>query len=266
VDSVPNTDDAWKRFGQDDPYYAVLTKDGFQKAHFDQAAREAFFRSGRDYVGMVLDLARCHLEADTHFHRILDFGCGVGRLALAFASHCDEVVGVDVSTGMLAEANSNAEAFDVHNAHWAVSDDNLTQVAGEFDLVHTFITLQHIAPRRGYRIISNVISRLRQHGIGIVHLTYAHASRTPHARRLLTSLYEQLPYAFAARNLLKFSAFNSPQMLMSRYNMSKVMRILQEGSCHKLHVRFTEASHYRYPIYGAILLFRKERLDVATHS
>jgi 2-polyprenyl-3-methyl-5-hydroxy-6-metoxy-1,4-benzoquinol methylase len=263
---MPDTDKAWERFGQEDPYHGVLTKEKFQKERFDQVAREDFFRSGRDYVGMALDLVGRHLGAGKHFQRILDFGCGVGRLTLAFAPHGDEVVGVDISPGMLVEAKRNADNFGVQNVLWALSDDNLTQVTGEFDFIHTFITLQHLAPERGYRLMSRLIGRLRKSGIGIVHLTYANASWTPWARRLLTAIYEQVPKAYMVRNLCKGLPLNSPQMHMSRYDMSKVMRILQEADCHEIHVRFTEASHYRLPVYGAIVMFRKERLDATTHS
>lgn len=263
---MPDTDRAWNRFGADDPYFGVLTKDGYQKGQFDQAAREAFFRSGQDYVGMVLELARRHVGAGTRFHRVLDFGCGVGRLAFAFAPHADEVIGVDISTGMLAEAKRNATEFGVHNTQWALSDDNFSHVTGGFDLIHTFITLQHLAPARGYRMVSQLIGRLQTNGIGIVHLTYATASRTPLARRLLTAFYERVPYAYVVRNLIKRAPWDTPQMHMSRYNMSHILRLLQEADCHDIHVRFTEASHYNFPVYGAILIFRKERQDVTTHS
>jgi len=263
---MPHTDKGWERFGLDDPYHGVLTKDEFLKDHFDQAAREAFFRSGQDYVAMVLGLAERQLCAGTHFNRILDFGCGVGRLALAFASHADEVVGVDISSGMLAEAKRNADEFGVRNAQWVLSDDDLTRVTGDFDLVHTFITLQHLSPERGYRMIHRLVGRLRHQGIGILHLTYANASRTPLVRRLLTTLYERVGFTYTLRNLLKQVPCDTPQMHMSRYDLSRVMLLLQEAGGHELHFRLTEASHYRYPVYGAIVLFRKKPLDLTKHS
>lgn len=36
--------------------------------------------------------------------RVLDLGCGIGRVSLALAPHAAEVVGIDVSPGMVAEA------------------------------------------------------------------------------------------------------------------------------------------------------------------
>lgn len=40
--------------------------------------------------------------------RVLDFGCGIGRVAIALAPHASEVAGVDVSAGMIEEARRRA--------------------------------------------------------------------------------------------------------------------------------------------------------------
>ena len=40
--------------------------------------------------------------------RVLDLGCGIGRLAIALAPHAAEVVGVDVSPGMVRQAEQRA--------------------------------------------------------------------------------------------------------------------------------------------------------------
>jgi hypothetical protein len=51
---------------------------------------------------------------------------------------------------------------------------------------------------------------------------------------------------------------------MNLYNLNHAMRMLQETNCHEVHVRFTEASYFGYPVYGAVLFFLKKRLDVTT--
>ncbi len=38
--------------------------------------------------------------------RVLDYGCGIGRVTAALAQHVDQVVGVDISAGMLREAGA----------------------------------------------------------------------------------------------------------------------------------------------------------------
>lgn len=47
-------------------------------------------------------------RAPVEGRRVLDFGCGIGRLAIALAPDAAEVIGIDVSPGMTAEAARRA--------------------------------------------------------------------------------------------------------------------------------------------------------------
>lgn len=65
---------------------------------------------------------------------VLDFGCGIGRVALALAPYAERVVGVDVSSAMVAEARRRAAgvadvAFD------ATDGRTLPFADASFDLV-----------------------------------------------------------------------------------------------------------------------------------
>ena len=53
------------------------------------------------------------------------------------------------------------------------SDDDLSKVTGTFDLIHSFIVLQHIATSRGEKIFRRMLSLLNEGGIGFLHFTYA---------------------------------------------------------------------------------------------
>jgi len=55
-------------------------------------------------------------------------------------------------------------------------------------------------------------------------------------------------------------------MQMNQYNLNRILRILQESGCHRVHVRFTETGYYGEPFYGVILFFQKHRLDVTAHG
>jgi SAM-dependent methyltransferase len=263
---VTNTDRAWEDIGRSDPYYGVLTKAQFEYDQFDERSRAAFFESGEEYVELVLELARTRLDESFSPRRVLDFGCGVGRISLPFASRAEAVVGVDISPGMLIEARSNADAAGRDNVTLVLSDDRLSLATGAFNLVHAFIVMQHIAPARGLRILARMIDVLETGGLGMIHFTYSNSSQTPLARRLLTTAYERLPMMYTARNAAKRQPLNSPQMHMHRYDLNAIFRTLQEAECHDVHVRFTEASHYSHPIYGVLIMFKKDRLDTGRHS
>ena len=259
---MAQTDKAWERFGNTEPYHSVLTKEGFRKDRLDERARAAFFQSGEDYVSYALDAVREHLDAAYSPTRALDFGCGVGRLTIPLARRSRDVVGVDVSQGMLTEAIANAALAGLTNVRFAMSDDRLSAVDGTFDLVHSFIVLQHLVPERGEAIVRRLIERLRENGVGILHMTYAYASRTRLRRRIVTAVCERVPGAYMVLNLVKHQPLRKPMMLMGRYDMSRVLRILQEAGCHDVHVRFTESA----PIYGVILFFKKAAHDVTRYS
>lgn len=62
----------------------------------------------------LLDAATAELAAQIESwiplagRTLLDFGCGIGRLAVALAPCCGKVVGIDLSPGMIAEAEQRA--------------------------------------------------------------------------------------------------------------------------------------------------------------
>ena len=98
-----SSDADWDQMGQRDPYFAVCTDERYRTGRLDPSARAHFFRTGEDYVALLFSTIRATLCPDFQPVRALDFGCGVGRLAIPLARECSEVVGVDVSAGMLAE-------------------------------------------------------------------------------------------------------------------------------------------------------------------
>jgi 2-polyprenyl-3-methyl-5-hydroxy-6-metoxy-1,4-benzoquinol methylase len=263
---VGNTDTAWEYFGRENPYFGVLTRDRFSRERLDGDGRADFFASGEDYIATMFETTRRQLLPDFRPSRALDFGCGVGRLAMPLARRCQEVVGVDISDSMLAEAAANSSEAGLSNIELVKSDDELTQVNGTFDLVHSFIVFQHIPHKRGEVILRALIDRLRAGGVGILHFTYANSTSTPLSRRALTAAYVRFPGLHGLRNLAKHESAAQPHMQMNRYDLNRLLRVLQETGCHRVHVRFTEASYYGFPLYGVILYFSKHRLDVGAYA
>src|SRR5204863_2500144 len=77
--------------------------------------------------------------------RVLDFGCGVGRLARPFAARFDEYVGVDVAEGMVARARELHA--DLANCTFAAAADLAQLPDASFDLVYSNLVLQHLPDR-----------------------------------------------------------------------------------------------------------------------
>ena len=80
--------------------WAILSyKDG-KYGRWDE---EEFFRHGVERIDEFLGHGAT-LGRPAGHEAALDFGCGVGRLSRALASHFDQVTGVDISETMIGRA------------------------------------------------------------------------------------------------------------------------------------------------------------------
>jgi SAM-dependent methyltransferase len=174
---VRDTDSDWEKIALDDPYWGVLSVDGFQGAELTEDKREQFFATGKRFVTSLLGLINKYLTEAPISGRALDFGCGVGRLAIPFAHYFKEVVGVDVAQPMLDLARANAAKAGLTNIKLVLGDDKLSDVTGKFDLVNTLIVLQHIPPERGLPLMRRLVELTNIGGICSLQLTYARERR-----------------------------------------------------------------------------------------
>lgn len=247
------SDAAWKRYGEIDPYFGVFSHDRFRREHLDDMTVAEFFRSGETHVDWLVRTIRDRVDGAFAPRRVLDFGCGVGRLLIPLARISERVVGVDVSEGMLHEARRNCASHGVGNVHVARSDDRLSRVDGTFDFVHSWIVFQHIPPRRGMVILREIVARLERGGVGALHVTYR--STASRARRTKAWLRGHVPGVNALVNLARGRSPSYPVMQMNAYDLDRIVALLQSAGCDRVHAHFTDhAGHL-----GAILFFRKPR-------
>ena len=175
--SKRDTDRDWQRVAEEDPFWGVLSHDEYRKEAMNEARLNEFMASGEHYVSNIFAFVRKHLVSDFAPTRALDVGCGVGRLAIPLARAVDEAVGVDIAPAMLTLCAKHAKLARVENLVLVESDDTLSRVVGTFDLINSYIVLQHIPPDRGYRLIQAMLDRLNVGGIGSIQLTYAKARK-----------------------------------------------------------------------------------------
>ena len=259
------SDEAWEYYGKNDPYFGVLTAENFRKGQLTEEAKKHFFETGERYVDDTWTAIEGFFGTGFHPTRAMDFGCGVGRLAIPFARRCDAVVGVDVSESMLETARSNAKEHGLTNATFVQGDDTLSRVTGRFDFVHSFIVFQHIPPSRGLEILRRQIDLLTDDGIGALHFTYAFGSTMTPAKRRQIVARQRFPLLNTLASLVKGKTVE-PTMEMNEYDVNELLKTLQESGCHDVHLRFSETSHRGHPFYGVTLFFRKRRHDVQAHG
>lgn len=268
-----STDKAWQEWGERDPYFAVITLPEFRMGRIDDAARQRFFEMGAHHAKYVLALCRRHVDPQFAPKRVLDFGCGVGRVLLPFAQDAEEAVGVDISPAMLAEAQANAERMGIGNVTLLQSDDELTRLEGQFDLVHSAIVFQHIDVRRGRRLFARLLEHLAPGGIGAIQITYgkaAHADtfgqppappmepagpppETSGTTATGSAWWSRLTTRAVAPVCAPTPPGQDPEMQMNPYNLTELAFMIQSAGVERMHTTFTDHGGE----LGVFLFFQK---------
>ncbi len=123
----------WDRRARIDPMYWVAATQEADEASYHASAE-------KDVTALVAGLGD-EVSADA---RVLDLGCGIGRMTAPMGAHFAEVVGVDVSGEMIERAK--VLHADAENVSFATnSGADLADFADEsFDLVVSYSVLPHI--------------------------------------------------------------------------------------------------------------------------
>jgi SAM-dependent methyltransferase len=236
--ALRDTDADWRTLGETQPYWAVLSHPDYRTESLTPARIEAFYQSGRDYIGQVLDW----LEDATGSRPAgpaLDFGCGVGRLTEAMAEHVSSVTGVDVSPGMLELARGRGGR--------AVYIEALPE--GRFDWINSFIVFQHIPPARGLELIDVLLARLAPGGFVSLQVTTWFEDR------------HQPPESAPRRDLFGRRkpapdwrlAHETGSIFMYTYDLSEVVRRLNLAGLDELKLVHTDHDGH----HGVIILGRQ---------
>jgi ubiquinone/menaquinone biosynthesis C-methylase UbiE len=251
------SDSNWKYYGSKEPYFGVTGLDIHLTENLDDLVTEDFFQSG--YIDVENLFSRIHAKIDPGFkpEKILDFGCGPGRMVIPFARYANAVTGMDVSQHMLEEAQKNCSKYNIRNVTFLLSDDGLTRIKDQkFDLVHSFIVIQHINKKRGRKIITHLLEAIKPGGIGVLQVTYHDAYPL---RRIVNFFRYRLPFLYDVLNMSKRFVKTKkirrlPLMQMNNYDLNKIFTLLQNNGVTDLDVSFT--NHYDY--WGVILSFKKK--------
>jgi len=148
----------WEALGRSDPLWAVWTHPDRRGGGWAGHEQE-FFEVGAGEVAKVLAAGARHGRPVAR-RRALDFGCGVGRLSRALSAHFDEVLGLDLSQPMVEHAREL-------NVDWPGCRFEVNATAeltglrdGEFDLVLSLITLQHVSDPAAVRAYLRELARV----------------------------------------------------------------------------------------------------------
>jgi len=251
MSSGESTDRQWKRWGELEPYYAVYAAPQFRRDALNEQSLREFFQSGDRHADHVLSVIRRRIRPDFVPLRVLDYGCGVGRIAIPFAGRAAQVTAVDISPAMLSEAQRLAGSRGIANSRFLSVSQFSAQPGLTFDLIHSFIVFQHLQPKRGEHILRDLVRRLEPHGIGAIHVMFAnHAhgirSRWGRLRRRFVLLHR-------LANLATGRPLTFPVMQMNAWSLNRVLALLYAEGASSIFIEYSLHGAF----LGAMIYFEK---------
>ncbi len=232
------TDKEWKKFGKLCPYFGVLSDQKYLPENLSTQSLDDFFESGRTHVKETIGWINDEIPGFIP-ERLLDFGCGTGRLTIPFSSFAEQVVGVDVSEEMLSLARKNSLQFKRTNIDFLSLHELLEEEKEGFDLIFSFIVFQHIEKKRGEEILQRLLGLLNPNGLIIIHLTY-HFTKNSRAHNFATFLRKNFSVINRVLNWRLGKPQYFPLMLMTNYDLNRVFKIFQTGKFKILSIKYTD--------------------------
>jgi trans-aconitate methyltransferase len=238
--------ESWRRWGERDPYYAVLLDRRHRRGRLDAAGLAALYASGETYVAR-LEARFDSLAAERRRGTVLDFGCGVGRLTLPLARRYRAAIGVDIAPGMLREAERQAAGQAIANARFAerLPDQPV-------DAIYAFSVLQHMDQAECEATLRAFARLLRPGGVGMVHVLIG--DRRSRLHRLYGHAVGQVPLLRLPVNLLRGRPLADPPIRMNRHSLTRLTALLKDAG---LRVHIGEALGNVTRHVGVEILFHR---------
>jgi SAM-dependent methyltransferase len=213
------SEENWELLARSEPYYAVLTEDSFLGAAASPEAMRQFFSAGEAEAAWLLALAGGVASGSFRPASALDFGCGVGRLAIPMARRIARVVGVDVAPTMIELARRHGDAAGIANAEFLTLHDARSR-AQSFDFVYSLIVFQHIPPASGYELMDWLLGRVSAGGVAALHIAVSRPGGW--LRRMARRIRSRVPFVHRAMQTLRGERKLLPYMEMNVYDLAKV--------------------------------------------
>ena len=155
--------------GLEKPHWSVLSSDAFLPESIEQS-RHSFYASGaHDATRVVMALER-HGHTPGMHPRVVEYGCGVGRVSVHLASRFRFLTAIDISESHLALAAETARDTKVANVRFELARAPNFGMTEPFDLWFSHIVLQHNPPPVIALLLRRALSMLAPGGIAMFQL------------------------------------------------------------------------------------------------
>lgn len=226
---------AWDALGRTNALGAVLTRADGELASWDS---DEFFATGVADAQRFVSELTVLLPTFSHA-RVLDFGCGVGRVTHALANYFHEAVGVDAAASMI----EHARALHMNGCSFVLNDasDLSCFETGSFTAVYSRLVLQHIRPALVKRYIPELVRVLAPGGGLMFQLPEAIGVDPETGIPVLRHLKRYVPWpAVVAWRRLKCrlsAPDKASQMTMFGMPSGKVLALIEDAGGRVLDVR-----------------------------
>jgi len=181
---------------------------------------DAFFERGREEALVLVQPVLEYLEFKPTGKRILEIGCGIGRLFPGFAELFDEIWGVDISAEMVRQGR---ELCPVLHARFVLGNgEDLSGLESEyFDYCFSYLVFQHIPDLNIlWKYLDEVYRVLKPAGAFQLHFRASSSLKSKVLRRLpegLRSLAQRFRNRYDPGELITWTGVAvSPQQVTRR--------------------------------------------------
>ncbi len=163
---VRGSQEYWDQHAAADPLWTVLA---FPDKSGGRWTLPDFMKTGEREIALLFHrLAMLGLRAPTR--RALDFGCGVGRLTQALARRHEQVIGADISRGMIDLARRLNQYPDRVDYMCTAESGLETLAARSFQFIYSNIVLQHVTPDLSVQYLGEFFRILEPDGLLVFQL------------------------------------------------------------------------------------------------
>ena len=241
-------DPVFDAFAAREPYFAVVTDPRFLRANLTAAHEREFFATGEALVDRLFAIIEAGLVPGFAPVSMLEYGCGVGRLAIPLSRRPGSVTAIDRSPVMLELARREAERRGAGHIAFETSDA-FQATSRKFDLVICYHVLQRLPRHRGLSLLRALMDRVSPGGVAVFQWPLgtgasAWVQTTRWAR-------EHLPAVNGAVNRLRHKPSTDPFIPTHAYALNDVVSRLSASGCHGTHVAFEQSDGLDYAIVFA---------------
>jgi len=164
---------AWEGLGVERPFHSVLTEQRYAPDHIKDSAAE-FWQSGvseaRSLAEYLAGLGLVGL-ADA---MLVEYGCGIGRVAIPLAALVQHVVTYDISEPHLEIARERAKEVGQANIRMMAIGSAPPEQFEPCDVFYSRIVLQHNPPPIIGYVVRKLIRALKKGGVGVFQVPTYH--------------------------------------------------------------------------------------------